>query len=64
MSTIDNAKQAAHWQHPNERDGCQNCKHGYQEADRGGFCPPSWRCGLHSFYTKPFAICDFREARS
>lgn len=58
MSTIENAKKLVNWQHPNRRRGCHLCKHGYQEVDRGGLCSPSWRCGLHGFYTHRHAICD------
>lgn len=61
MSGIENAKKAAGWQHPTDRRGCHTCRHGYQEAERGGFCPPSWRCRHHSFYTHRFAICNAWE---
>lgn len=63
MSSIDNAKKCAGWQHPNVRRGCINCMHGYQEAAGAGFCPPSWRCGLGGFFTHRHAICDQWQER-
>lgn len=58
MSGIANAKKCASWQPPNARRGCLNCRHGYQESAGAGFCPPSWRCRKHGFFTLRFAICD------
>lgn len=63
MSSIENAKKGAGWQHPNERRGCISCQHGYQEAKGAGFCPPSWRCSRHNWFTHKFAICNKWEAR-
>lgn len=58
MSSIDTAKKAANWQHPNTRAGCVNCKHGSVQADNGMFCGPSWRCARHGFFTHKHAICN------
>ncbi|MDT3707454.1 MAG: hypothetical protein ROZ09_11550 [Thiobacillus sp.] len=56
--SIEDAKRSAGWQHPNSRRGCLSCRHGYQEAHGVGFCPPSWRCSQHGWFTHRHAICD------
>jgi hypothetical protein len=58
MSSIDNARRAAGWKHPNERASCKNCKHGEQTDTGNGFCSPMIRCTRHGFYSKLFAICN------
>jgi hypothetical protein len=54
MSTIDNAKKAMGWMHPNQRQSCGNCQHVVvSESHR-----MELRCKPGGFFTPRYAICD------
>ncbi len=63
MSTIENAKKAMDWTHPNDRQSCGNCAHVVVD-DALRFSRPALRCKPGGFFTHRHAICGDYEPHS
>lgn len=61
MSSIENAKRAMDWMHPNQRQSCGNCAHVKVEASSRNNIIAIFRCARGGFLTPRHAICGEYE---
>lgn len=57
MSTIENAKRAMGWKHPNQRERCATCSRSNASAN-SHLLREQIRCNKGGFITTSFSVCN------